>query len=316
MKTVFCFLFLVITFSTSNSQIVKLHGQLKVTGTKLVDAKNNDVVLHGMSFGWHNWWPRFYNADAVHELANKWNCTVIRAAMGIEPDSGYLKAPKRSIELITNVIDACIKENVYVIIDWHDHNIHHEKAVEFFSSMSKKYGANPHIIYEIFNEPDHETWTEVKAYSEAVIKAIRANDPDNIILVGSPHWSQDVHLAAEDPIKGYSNLMYTMHFYAGTHKKWLRDRTDEAIKKGLPVFVSECAGMQATGDGPLDHNEWKAFADWMSEKRLSWIGWSVSDKNETCSVLEKPAVSNGNWKEEDIKDWGKLVKSYLISYKN
>ena len=316
MKFVVGFLFLMSMFFTSSSQIVKLHGQLKVKGTKLIDAKDKDVALHGMSFGWHNWWPRFYNADAVHELATKWNCTVIRAAMGVEPDSGYIKNPKRSLELITNVIDACIKENVYVIIDWHDHNIHQEKAVEFFSSMSKKYGANPHVIYEIFNEPDHETWAEVKAYSEAVIKAIRANDPDNIILVGSPHWSQDVHIAADDPIKGFSNLMYTMHFYAGTHKKWLRDRTDEAIKKGLPVFVSECAGMQATGDGPLDHNEWKAFADWMNENKLSWIGWSVSDKKETCSVLENTAASNGDWKEEEIKEWGRLAKSYLTSYKN
>ena len=316
MKVVFSLFFLIVIFFTSNSQIVKLHGQLKVKGTALVDAKGNDVVLHGMSFGWHNWWPRFYNAGAVHELATKWNCTVIRAAMGIEPDSGYLKNPRRSLELITNVIDACIKENVYVIIDWHDHNIHQKEAIEFFSSMSKKYGANPHIIYEIFNEPDHETWAEVKAYSEAVIKAIRANDPDNIILVGSPHWSQDVHIAAGDPIKGYDNLMYTMHFYAGTHKKWLRDRTDEAIKKGLPVFVSECAGMQATGDGPLDHNEWKAFVDWMNENKLSWIGWSVSDKNETCSVLEKTAAPGGSWGEEDIKEWGKLVKSFLVGYKN
>ncbi|HEV8272950.1 MAG TPA: glycoside hydrolase family 5 protein [Chitinophagaceae bacterium] len=316
MRTVFNILFLVILFFTSNSQIVKLHGQLKVKGTTLVDAKGNDVVLHGMSFGWHNWWPRFYNADAVHELATKWNCTVIRAAMGIEPDSGYLKNPKRSLELITNVIEACIKENVYVIIDWHDHNIHQKEAVEFFSMMSKQYGNNANVIYEIYNEPDRETWPEVKAYSEAVIKAIRANDPDNIILVGSPHWSQDVHVAAADPIKGYDNLMYTMHFYAGTHKKWLRDRTDEAIRKGLPVFISECAGMEATGDGPLDNNEWKTFVDWMNENKLSWIGWSVSDKKETCSVLEKSAASDGNWKEGEIKEWGKLVKSYLISYKN
>ena len=286
--------------------------QLKVKGTKLYDANNNQIVLRGMSFGWHNWWPRFYNAGAVHELATKWNCNVIRAAMGIEPDSGYLKNPKRSLELITNVVEACIKENVYVIIDWHDHNIHQEQAVEFFSSMSKKYGANPHIIYEIFNEPDQETWPDVKAYSEAVIKAIRTNDPDNIILVGSPHWSQDVHVAAADPITGYTNLMYTMHFYAGTHKKWLRDRVDEAIKKGLPIFVSECAGMEASGNGPLDHNEWKAFADWMDEKRLSWIGWSVSDKNETCSVLEKAASSTGGWKDEEIKEWGRLAKSYLV----
>ena len=316
MRIFFCFLFLVAIFFSSRSQTVKLHGQLTVKGATLVDAKGNDVALHGMSFGWHNWWPRFYNADVVHELATKWNCTVIRAAMGIEPDSGYLKNPKRSLELITNVIEACIKENVYVIIDWHDHNIHQEEAVEFFSFMSKKYGANPHVIYEIYNEPDRETWPEVKAYSEAVIKAIRANDPDNIILVGSPHWSQDLHLAAADPIKGYDNLMYTMHFYGGTHKKWLRDRADEAIKKGLPIFISECAGMEASGDGPLDNNEWKAFVEWMDKNKLSWIAWSVSDKKETCSALEKTATSNGGWKDEDIKEWGKLVKIYLNNYRN
>ena len=102
MKFVVGFLFLMSMFFTSSSQIVKLHEQLRVKGTRLVDAKDKDVALHGMSFGWHNWWPRFYNADAVHELATKWNCTVIRAAMGIEPDSGYLKNPKRSLELTTN----------------------------------------------------------------------------------------------------------------------------------------------------------------------------------------------------------------------
>ena len=316
MRTIFNILFFAILSYASSSQIVKVHGQLKVKGTRLVDAKDNDVVLHGMSFGWHNWWPRFYNADAVHELATKWNCTVVRAAMGIEPDSGYLKNRNRSLELITNVVDACIKENVYVIIDWHDHNIHETEAVEFFSSISKKYGAYSHVIYEIYNEPDRETWSEVKAYSEAVIKAIRRNDPDNIILVGSPHWSQDLHIAAADPIKGYDHLMYTMHFYAGTHKKWLRDRTSEAIKNGLPVFVSECAGMEASGDGPLDNSEWKAFVDWMDQSKMSWIGWSVADKKETCSVLEQSAASAGGWKEEDIKEWGKLVKSYLIGYKN
>ena len=73
----------------------------------------------------------------------------------------------------------------------------------------------PNVIYEIFNEPDYETWPEVKAYSEEVIKTIRAIDPDNIILVGSPRWDQDIHLPAADPIKGYANLMYTVHFYAG-----------------------------------------------------------------------------------------------------
>ena len=105
MKIIFSFFFLITMFFTSNSQFVKLHEQLKVKGTTLIDAKGNDVVLHGMSFGWHNWWARFYNAGAVHELATKWNCTVIRAAMGVEPDSGYLKGPERSITFFINVSD-------------------------------------------------------------------------------------------------------------------------------------------------------------------------------------------------------------------
>lgn len=309
-------LFILLTMSIClHAQPVTEHGALKVEGVKLVDVNNQPVALHGMSFGWHNLWPRFYNKGAVHELVTKWNCSVIRASMGIElNDSGYLKSPEESLRLMKNVIDACIKEGVYVIIDWHDHNIHQEKAVEFFSMMSKKYGKYPNVIYEVYNEPDYETWAEVKAYSEAVIKAIRANDPDNIILVGCPKWDQDVHLPAADPIKGFSNLMYTMHFYAGTHKQWLRDRTDEAMKNGLPIFVSECAGMEASGDGPIDYKEWKAFVDWMDANVLSWIAWSVSDKKETCSVLTPSAPSNGKWKADVIKEWGKTAQFYLMKY--
>ncbi len=288
---------------------------LRVSGTKLVDESGKTVVLHGMSFGWHNLWPRFYNAGAVHELVSKWKSTVVRTSMGIElNDKGYLKDPETSEKLITAVVDACIKENVYVIIDWHDHNIHLDEAKVFFDKMSKKYGGYTNVIYEIFNEPDYETWSEVKAYSEEVIRTIRANDPDNIILVGSPRWDQDVHLPAADPIKGFDNLMYTMHFYAATHKKWLRDRTDEAMQNGLPIFISECAGMEATGDGPVDHAEWKAYVEWMDKNELSWVAWSVSDKNETCSVLLPPAASEGSWKDDVIKEWGRLVRDYLKAY--
>jgi endoglucanase len=306
-------LFFMVAFA--GAQPVKQHGQLKVEGTQLVDKDGKPIALHGMSFGWHNLWPRFYNAGAVNELVTKWNCNVIRASMGIElNDSGFLKNPVSSMRLMKNVIDASIKEGVYVIIDWHDHNIHLDKAKEFFSFMSKAYSTSPNVIYEIFNEPDYESWPEVKAYSEEVIKVIRANDPDNIILVGSPRWDQDIHLPAADPIKGYDNLMYSVHFYAATHKQWLRDRTDEAIKKGLAIFISECAGMEATGNGPLDYSEWQKWIDWMDARKLSWITWSVSDKDETCSVLQKSAASDGNWKDSDLKESGIKTREYLKKY--
>lgn len=306
---------LLLMFSISKAQFVKNHGQLRVLGTQLVDKNNNPVVLRGMSFGWHSMWPRFYNEKAVNWLKKDFNCNVVRAAMGVElGEWAYLKEPQFSKEKIEAVVNGAIKSDIYVIIDWHSHNLNLEEAKAFFAEMSKKYGKYPNIIYEVFNEPDYESWSEVKAYAEDVIKVIRENDPNNIILVGSPHWDQDVNLPAEDPIRGYDNIMYTMHFYAATHGKELRDRTDDAIKSGLPIFVSESAGMEASGDGPLNMKAWQEYIDWMEARKLSWITWSVSDKDETCSILKKSAKSEGKWKEEDLKESGIKVREFLRKY--
>ena len=169
MNKIFLVVLFVMVCAHALAQLAKPCEQLKVQGTDLVDTKGNHVALHGMSLGWHNWWPRFYNAGAVHELVNKWHATVIRAAMGVEPQGGYLKDPEGSVKLMKEVINACIKENAYVIIDWHDHNIHLNESKLFFERMAKEYGKYPNVIYEIYNEPDHESWAEVKAYSEEVI---------------------------------------------------------------------------------------------------------------------------------------------------
>jgi endoglucanase len=315
LKSKIILLLLALNCSIANAQFVKKHGQLSVKGTQLVDKKQNPIVLRGVSFGWHSMWPRFYNEKSVSWLTKDFNCNVVRAAMGIEVgEHTYIKEREFSKERIESVVNGAIQSGIYVIIDWHSHNINLKEAKEYFDEISKKYGKYPNVIYEIFNEPDYETWPEVKAYAEEVIKVIRANDPDNIILVGSPRWDQDVNLPAADPIKGYDNLMYTMHFYAATHGKELRDRTDEAIKIGLPIFVSESAGVEATGDGPMNYVAWKEYIDWMETKKISWITWSVSDKKETCSMLLKTASSEGNWKDEDLNESGLKTREYLRKY--
>jgi endoglucanase len=296
------------------AQPVKDHGKLQVDGTKLKNEHGKVVVLRGMSFGWHNWWPRFYNEPTVKWLHEDWGCTVVRAAMGIEPNGGFKKDPLGATQKIKAVVDGAINTGIYVIIDWHSHNINLKEAKEFFSMMATAYGKYPNVIYEIFNEPDQETWPEVKAYATEVISAIRAIDPDNLILVGSPHWDQDVHLPAEDPILGQINLMYTMHFYAATHKQSLRDRCDKALAKGLPLFVSESAGMEASGNGPLDYDEWNKWIAWMEKNEISWVTWSVADKNETCSVLLPNASAEGGWKESDMKESGIKTRALLRSY--
>ncbi len=283
---------------------------LSVDGVNLVDYKGEKVVLHGVSYGWHVFWPRFYNAESVATLKS-WGANVVRAALGVEPDGGYLDEPEWSAEKVYNIVDAAIANDLYVIVDWHSHNINLTEAKAYFTEVATKYKGVPNVIYEIFNEPDYESWVEVKAYSKLVIKAIRDIDPNALILVGSPTWDQDVHLAADDPITEYDNLMYTLHFYAATHKQSLRDNADYALSKGLPLFISECAGMESSGDGYLDQDSWREWREWADENSISWVAWSVSDKDETCSMLTTEASDSGPWGDEVLKPWAQIVKANL-----
>jgi len=293
------------------AQPVKKHGFLSVKGTQLTDEHGNATVLNGISYGWHNWWPRFYNQESVNWLATDWKCSAVRAAMGVDPQGGYIDKPDWSKEKIEAVIQGAIKSDIYVLIDWHSHTIKLEEAKVFFAEMATKYGKNPHVIYELFNEPVKDSWPMVKEYSIELIKTIRAIDPDNIILVGSPHWDQDIHLVADDPIVGYNNIMYTCHFYAGTHGKFLRDRCDYALNKGIPIFISESAGTLASGDGAINYPEWQNWIDWCTTNKISMITWSVSDKNESSGLVKTTASSEGKWKAEDMKESGIKTRELL-----
>ena len=299
------------SFKAPKGSPVAINGKLQVRETQLCDQKGDPLVLAGASFGWHNLWPRYYTQDVVKWLVSDWKCNVVRASMGVGLDDSYLENPSFALQCITNVIDGALKNGIYVLIDFHSHKLHTAEAKTFFAQMAEKYKNNPNVIYEIWNEPDYYSWKEVKQYAEEVISTIRAQDPDNLILVGSPHWDQDLDSVAASPIKGQKNIMYTMHFYAGTHKKWLRERTDNVMSKGIPVFISECAGMEASGDGPIDKVEWNAYLEWMKEKKISWIAWSVSDKNESCSMLLPRASVKGNWSEDVLKTWGKIVRESI-----
>jgi len=293
---------------------VREHGQLRVDGTRLCGEHGEPVTLRGASYGWHNLWPRYYNASTVQWLKEDWRCSVLRAAMGIEIEDNYLENPEFALQCIETVVDAAIREGIYVIIDWHAHSIHSGEAKAFFGSMAQKYGKHPHVIYEIYNEPVNDSWDAVKAYAQEIIAEIRRHDPDNIILVGTPHWDQDLHLAAADPITGFDNIMYTLHFYAATHGESLRQRAEQAIVDGLPVFVSECAGMEASGDGPIDYAEWTRWVEWMESRGISWVNWSVSDKNETCSMLLPRASEYGGWDVSLLKPAGVQSRAFIRQY--
>jgi endoglucanase len=288
---------------------------LSVKGKFLTNADGDTVVLRGVSYGWSNWWSQYYNVESAQWLSSDWHCTVVRAAMGVEPFGGYMTNADESVKLIESVIEGAIKSGIYVIVDWHSHGIHTDEAKQFFGSMAKKYTDCPNIIWEIFNEPVFQSWDAVRDYSIQVIDTIRTHSP-NVILVGSPHWDQDIHLVAQKPITDRENIMYTMHFYAATHNDTLRNRCDSALMSGIPLFISESACCEANGSGVIDLDEWNTWINWCETNKISWVTWSISSKEETCSMLLPSASETGNWLPADLRESGTLTRDKIRELNN
>lgn len=295
---------------------VKQPGQLKVAGGRVVDHSGKAPQLRGISLSWSIWQGRkYYNEAVVNWLADDFKINLLRVSMAIEPDRGYLQDPEGQTTLVTSVVDAAIKKGIYVIIDWHDHHaqLHPEKAEKFFSKMARRYKGCPNVIYEVFNEPERVEWTVVRDYAVRVIKAIRKSDPINLIVVGSPTWDQDVDVAAKSPIQGFSNIAYSFHFYASepSHQEKLMAKADEAIRSGLPLFVTEWGVGEADGNGKFLLEKAEKWLDWMERNQLSWANWNITDKEETTALLKPGASVDAKWPEDALTPAGSYIRQKL-----
>lgn len=304
---------LALGLSASAQSPVERHGQLRVEGTQLVDSKGAPVQLRGVSMGWHNMWPRFYNQGTVDRLTGDWGADLVRCSVGVAHlDSGFDCDSVAAYAVVDSIVQGAVRNGAYVLVDFHSHPNKLADAKRFFTHVAGKYGHLPNIMYEIWNEPTEVPWSECKAYAEELIPVIRALDPDGIVVVPTPRWDQEVDKAAADPITGVPGLLYSLHYYAATHTGWLRDKAQYALDKGLPLIMSECASMLHTGDGVVDTKEWDEWMRFADEKGISWAAWSISDKDETCSMLRPSAASDGReWRDSDLKPWAVLVKHYL-----
>ena len=320
-KKYFFFIFTIFTFASPTYSVEPITTQ---GNQVLIGGQTGSLA--GNSFYWTNFnGSVYYNRQVVSWLKEDWNTTIIRAAMGIQEFNGFLSNPNLNLNAVIDLVEAAIAEDIYVIIDWHSHSAENNRneAIQFFSEMAERFGDNEHVLFEIYNEPigdfnnPNATWNTIRNYAAPVIAAIREHS-DNLIIVGTPFFSQRVDTASLNPITGVENLAYTFHFYAGTHGESLRETARTALRNGIPLFVTEWGTVNADGNGGPNEASTREWMDFLLENNISHLNWSVNDLNEGASILRTTGAqgnnTQGNWPLSLLRESGLLTRDIIRNW--
>ena len=297
-------------------------GQLQVIDGKLCGEDKKPIMLRGISSYGLSLSERYINDECFHDISHLMGANAFRLALytwGVG-SVGYCTGGDKS-RLMKDIDDGVTyakNNDMYVLIDWHvleegDPNRYIEDAKAFFEEVSSKYKDEKHVIYEICNEPNKVEWSQIKEYADIIIPIIRNNDPDSLIIVGTPNWSQDVDVAANDPLN-YDNLLYTLHFYSASHKQELRDKAHNAIEKGLPLFVTEFGITANTGNVPIDIEEADVWIDFLEENGISYVMWEFSKTAEASAAIRSDCLKDRGFERDDFSTAGQWLMDTIAKY--
>lgn len=284
--------------SASAQTPVQTNGRLSVKGARLCNQNGYPIQLKGMSSFGLQWSEECLTKQSLSVLVNDWHSDVFRIAMYVE-EGGYNTDTAAFITRVDSVVRWSIELGIYVIIDWHiltpgdPLSPKYAGAMDFFSLMAKRYGNRPNVIFELCNEPngDAATWARIKKYALPIIAEIRKYS-ENIILVGTPNWSQMISDVSKDPISA-TNIMYAFHFYSATHyflEQYLADNVNS-----LPIFVSEWGVTESSGTGTVDTIAADRWLDVLERNKVSWCAWQLSDSPQKTSVFQPGSCAAANW---------------------
>jgi len=292
MKYLFSLVFLFFTVLWAGGP-VSYYGKFQANGAFLRSSNTGKAMqVKGVSFFWSQWADGsvFYNENAVARMAQDWKAEIVRAAYGATTFDFEEPEAELNRERVGTVVEAAIKNDIYVIIDWHSHSAHNEveteRAKKFFAYFAEKYKDCDNVIFEIYNEPLNATWQQIKTYAEKIIPEIRKYS-NNLILVGTPYYSQQIRQVINNAIDD-PNLGYVFHFYAASHNLSTFSGDIAAVQSArLPIFVTEFGTTNADGGNPDEGNynshsatktdEWLAY---LNTRNISYVAWSISHKHE------------------------------------
>ncbi|MEU9996598.1 cellulase family glycosylhydrolase [Streptomyces sp. NPDC050848] len=306
---------------------VEVNGQLTVCGVKLCNQYGKPIQLRGMSSHGTQWYPQCLTNGSLDALATDWKADILRVSTYVQED-GWETDPTKFTNLASTLIDQATARGMYVIVDWHmldpgDPNANLGHAKKFFTDIANKHKNKNNIFYEVANEPSGVAWSQIKSYHEQIIPVIRNIDGNAPILLGTRAWSSlgVSEGATETEVVNNqvnaSNVMYTFHFYAKSHRDEYLNTLSRAADR-IPMFVTEFGTQDYAGEGANDFAMTQKYIDLMATKKISWTNWNFSDDHRSGAVFKEGTCnSNGPWAgTSSLKEAGVWIRDRIRTADN
>ena len=286
---------------------VSNRGELHVSGTKLLDENNREIRLVGASGVDLSWGDNITTYESIHSLKN-WGANLFRFFINADLNymTSYVDDKEYNINGLKRVLDNVIANDMYIVISWsgvNENGMNYiEEAKDFFTTVASMYPNDPHIIYEIWNEPENNnTWSEIKQYSNELIPAIRNISSKSIILVPTTNFDSNPTNPVGDMLP-YNNIMYTAHMYMNSFSKQRLNDIETALNNDVPIFISEWGTSQTfKGGESLVESSANAFVRFLNKHNLSHAMFAYCESKGE-SVERFCITRQGEWTEKLTKN--------------
>ena len=243
-------------------------------------------------------------------------------------------------DMIDYTIAQCKKNQLYLILDMHgapggqtganiddskddyphlyEQKIYQDQLIQLWEEIARRYKNETTIcMYDLINEPIPEKFNHLNQYLEplhdALIKAIRAIDPNHIICVEGNNWASDFSTITR---KLAENTV--LHF----HKYWnppsieqIQRFLDKREELNMPLFM---------GEGGENDLYWYSSNFKMYEQLdIGWNFWAYKKRNNHNSIISFNLPNGWNRILDPkhplpIEEGRKLLNTFLenIQFKN
>ncbi len=179
---------------------------------------------------------------------------------------------------IDQVVDIAARKGMYVIIDFHSvnagGNYNYEELKKFWTDIAPRYKDQPHVLYEVINEPGSRFQRSVADVNQEMHDLIRASGAPNMTILFSFEELQGNAQTYISQVDKLRNIDWT-RTAVGYHLYSTPDANVVALRDRYPVMMTEWVGATST----------LTAANRSEALNISWVTWSGQKQNSVEQFL-------------------------------